>query len=88
MSQKSVQPLLIIEDSDEDFAALERMIGKAKIVHPIYRCEDGEEALEFLHHKGAYQDVTRYPRPSLIVLDLNLPGMDGREVLADLKQDF
>jgi len=88
MNQKSEQPLLIIEDSDEDFAALARIISKAKIANPIYRCEDGEEALEFLHHEGPYQDVTRSPRPYLIVLDLNLPGIDGREVLADLKQDF
>ncbi len=86
MKEKNQQPLLIIEDSDEDFEALERMIIKAQISNPIYRCEDGEEALDFLFHEGEYEDESLSPRPSLIVLDLNLPGTDGREVLAELKQ--
>ncbi|MDJ0574136.1 MAG: response regulator [Xenococcaceae cyanobacterium MO_234.B1] len=87
MKEKNQQPLLIIEDSDEDFEALERMIIKAQISNPIYRCEDGEEALDFLFHEGEYEDESLSPRPSLIVLDLNLPGTDGREVLAELKQN-
>ena len=87
MKKKNQQPLLIIEDSDEDFEALERMIIKAQISNPIYRCEDGEEALDFLFHEGEYEDESLSPRPSLIVLDLNLPGTDGREVLAELKQN-
>ena len=81
------QPLLVIEDSDEDFAALARMIAKAHIPNPVYRCEDGEEALDFLYRKGEYKDEFLAPRPSLIVLDLNLPGTDGREVLSVIKQD-
>lgn len=87
MNEPSQQSLLIIEDSDEDFAALARVITKTKIDHPIYRCEDGEEALDFLYREGEYSDESLAPRPSLIVLDLNLPGTDGREVLATLKQD-
>ena len=87
MKEKQQQPLLIIEDSDEDFTALTRMINKAKIPNPIYRCEDGEEALDFLYHEGEYENESLSPRPSLIVLDLNLPGTDGREVLAELKQN-
>ncbi len=87
MKVENHKPLLIIEDSDEDFTALTRMMNKAKIPNPIYRCEDGEEALDFLYHEGEYEDESLAPRPSLIVLDLNLPGTDGREVLAELKQD-
>ena len=87
MKEKQQQPLLIIEDSDEDFTALTRMINKAKIPNPIYRCEDGESALDFLRHEGEYKDELLSPRPSLIVLDLNLPGTDGREVLAEFKSD-
>ncbi len=87
MNKYNQQPLLIIEDSDEDFVALTRMINQAKISNPVYRCEDGEEALEFLYRQGKYEDETLSPRPCLIVLDLNLPGTDGREVLAQLKQN-
>ncbi|GAB4548910.1 MAG: response regulator [Pleurocapsa sp.] len=87
MLDNNQRPLLIIEDSDEDFAALTRMIAKSQIANPIYRCEDGEEALDFLYHEGEYQDIALSPSPSLIVLDLNLPGTDGREVLAILKKD-
>ena len=87
MSEQVTKSLLIIEDSDEDYAALERIIAKAKVSHPIYRCEDGEEALDFLYREGEYTDETLAPRPSLILLDLNLPGTDGREVLAEIKQD-
>lgn len=87
MPRPHEQSLLIIEDSDEDFAALTRTIDKAKIPNPIYRCEDGEEALDFLYNEGEYENKILFPRPSLIVLDLNLPGTDGREVLAELKQD-
>ena len=87
MKVENPKPLLIIEDSDEDFTALTRMMNKAQIPNPIYRCEDGEEALDFLYHEGEYEDESLAPRPSLIVLDLNLPGTDGREVLTELKQD-
>ncbi|MEL6578342.1 MAG: response regulator [Cyanobacteria bacterium J06621_12] len=83
----SNQPLLIIEDSDEDFTALARTISKTGIPNPLYRCEDGEEALDFLYREGEYADQALAPRPSLIILDLNLPGTDGREVLETLKGD-
>lgn len=87
MNSEKQHPLLVIEDSDEDFAALARMITKAQVANPVYRCEDGEEALDYLYHEGEYQDTSVSPRPSLIVLDLNLPGTDGKEVLARIKQD-
>ena len=87
MSQQETKPLLIIEDSDEDYATLVRTIAKAKVTNPVYRCEDGEEALDFLYRQGEYGDENFAPRPSLIILDLNLPGTDGREILAEIKQD-
>ncbi len=48
-------------------------------------CEDGDQALDYLFHRGAYNDRKEYPLPGVILLDLNLPGTDGREVLAELK---
>ncbi|QLE57071.1 response regulator [Nostoc sp. TCL26-01] len=81
------QPLLIIEDSDEDYEALRRIMHKEVVLNPIFRCHDGDDALDFLYHKGIYNNNQAVPRPAIILLDLNLPGTDGREILAQLKQD-
>ncbi|MEM7717003.1 MAG: response regulator [Cyanobacteria bacterium P01_A01_bin.68] len=85
--EKSYLPLLVVEDSDEDFEAFGRFIRKSQISNPIYRCIDGEDALDFLYRQGDYEDDKQAPRPSIILLDLNLPGTDGREVLEQIKQD-
>jgi CheY-like chemotaxis protein len=83
----ATKPLLVIEDSDEDFEALRRMMAKSKVTNPVYRCMDGDDALDFLFRTGEYRDRAKVPRPSIILLDLNLPGTDGREVLEQIKQD-
>ena len=80
-------PVLTVEDSDEDFEAFRRGWQKSGIKNPLYRCENGDEALYFLFNHGKYADKSLYPRPELILLDLNLPGTDGREVLAEIKND-
>lgn len=82
-----IPPLLVVEDSNEDFEALQRLLGRSSLTIPIQRCVNGDQALAFLYHTGFYEDRQRSPRPSLIVLDLNLPGTDGREVLRRIKQD-
>lgn len=87
MAGKLTQPLLVIEDSDEDFEAFGRMMRKSCVGNPIYRCIDGDDALDFLYHTGEYVDSARAPRPAIILLDLNLPGTDGREVLEQIKKD-
>lgn len=88
MSTKFYDPLLlVVEDSDEDFAVLQRLMKRMAVQNPIYRCADGDEVLEFLYQSGDYTDQDTVPRPSIILLDLNLPGTDGREVLEQLKQD-
>jgi CheY-like chemotaxis protein len=79
--------LLIIEDSDEDFEALCRMMKNTPTRCQIYRCHDGDEALDFLFHRGQYIDTATSPVPSLVLLDLNLPGLDGRDVLSQVKQN-
>ncbi|MBD2345303.1 response regulator [Anabaena subtropica] len=81
------QPLLIIEDSDEDFAAFQRVMQQEIVLNPVFRCIDGDDALDFLYHTGAYLNTAKAPCPSIILLDLNLPGTDGREFLAQIKQD-
>ena len=79
--------ILLIEDCDEDAVAFARSIARTGLKHTLHRCRDGDEALEFLFLRGRHADPGTAPRPSLILLDLNLPGTDGREVLARVKQD-
>jgi CheY-like chemotaxis protein len=79
-------PILVVEDSNEDFEALQRFLQRSPTAIPVERCINGEQALAFLQRTGSYVDRANTPRPSLIVLDLNLPGTDGREVLRRIKQ--
>lgn len=81
------QPLLVAEDSDEDFAVFQRFMKRLDVQNPIYRCSDGDEVLDFLYQEGDYQGKPEILRPSVILLDLNLPGLDGRELLKKIKQD-
>ena len=86
MSQKSNQPILIVEDSDDDYEATYRALKKSgNFNNPIVRCEDGEEALDYLTHQGQYADRQDKPVPALILLDLNLPGRNGKSVLTEIK---
>lgn len=81
------QPILLVEDSPEDFEATVRAFKRSGLKNPIYRCDDGDGALDFLHRRGRYADPEQAPRPGVILLDLNLPGTDGREVLSQIKKD-
>jgi len=76
------QPILLVEDSPEDFETTQRAFRRSGLKNPILRCADGDEALDFLFHRGSHADS---PRPGVILLDLNLPGTDGREVLSEIK---
>ncbi|MBW4691247.1 MAG: response regulator [Lyngbya sp. HA4199-MV5] len=79
--------ILVVEDSDHDFVALTRSLKQCAFTQPLYRVSNGEEALDYLHRRGDYGDPIAAPRPTLILVDLNLPGMDGREVIRQVKQD-
>jgi CheY-like chemotaxis protein len=76
-------PLLIVEDSDEDFYAMRRALGKT-LPCGIVHCRTGSEALDYLFRRGPHAQAVP---PSLMLLDLNLPGQDGRSVLAQVKRD-
>ena len=84
---RTKQPILVVEDSPEDFETTVRGLTKAGLANPIFHCEDGDDALEYLRRQGKYTSEEDAPRPGIILLDLNLPGTDGREVLAEIKQD-
>jgi len=85
--KKIYDPLLVVEDSNEDFRMLQRLMRRMSVQNPIYRCTNGDEALDFLYQEGNFNNPETAPRPSVILLDLNLPGIDGREILEKLKQD-
>ncbi len=76
--------ILLIEDNEGDIGLVEEVFQEAKIMNNLYVAEDGEEAMLFLHKEGKFSDV---PRPDIILLDLNLPRKDGREVLKEIKED-
>jgi CheY-like chemotaxis protein len=88
MTSISKDPLLVVEDSNEDFTMLQRLIRRMSVNNPIYRCTSGDDALDYLKLRGNYSgDLEKAPRPSVILLDLNLPGTDGRSTLSRLKED-
>ena len=76
--------ILLVEDSPSDAALTKEALIEAKVHNNLHHVEDGIEALAFLRREGKYANV---PRPGLILLDLNLPRKDGREVLAEIKAD-
>jgi len=95
MIKKLHEPLLVVEDSNEDFRMLQRLMQRMAVQNPIHRCTNGDEVLEFLYRQGndtynksdALGKSKAVLRPSVILLDLNLPGIDGRDILVRLKQD-
>lgn len=84
--EKSGQPILLVEDSPEDYETTMRAFRKANLSNPIFRCSNGDDALDYLYQRGIYSDPQLAPRPGLMLLDLNMPGTDGREVLDEIKK--
>jgi CheY-like chemotaxis protein len=75
--------ILLVEDNAGDVRLTEEALRESRIRHRLSVAHDGLEAMAFLLHEAAFADA---PRPDLILLDLNLPGKDGRKVLAEIKQ--
>ncbi len=76
--------ILLVEDSPGDVRLTEEILRDAKIANDLHVVTDGEDAMDFLRGSGAHADA---PRPDVMLLDLNLPRKDGREVLAEIKAD-
>ena len=87
MSEKNTVTLLIAEDDPEDRLLTEEALEDAGFIQLSYFVEDGEELLDFLKRRGVYQHLMGEKLPRLIMLDLNMPRLDGREALKEIKSD-
>lgn len=76
--------ILLVEDNPGDADLVIEILEESRIRNKVFIAEDGEEAMDFLYKREGFSDV---PRPDLILLDLNLPRKDGREILAEIKSD-
>ena len=76
--------ILLVEDNPGDVRLTKEALRGARVANDLHVVVDGEEAIEFLNQRGAHADA---PRPDIVLLDLNLPRLDGSEVLAQIKTD-
>jgi CheY-like chemotaxis protein len=76
--------ILLVEDNPGDVALTKKAFEKRNLLNNLHVAEDGVEAMQFLRQEGTYADK---PRPDIVLLDLNMPRKDGREVLREVKED-
>jgi CheY-like chemotaxis protein len=86
MSQKPIT-MLLAEDDYDDRYLISEALDESGVENQLYIVENGEDLLDYLKNRGKYADKKEFPRPGLILLDLNMPLMDGREALVKIKND-
>ena len=84
---KKPMTILLADDDEEDCLLTQDALTESHLANTLYTVHDGEELLDFLYQRGAYAAPGVAPRPGVILLDLNMPKMDGREALAQIKAD-
>ena len=86
---KSGEPvdILMADDDPDDRLMTEKALHDSRLTNGLFFVEDGEELMDYLHHRGKYADWKEYPLPGVILLDLNMPRKDGREALTEIKSD-
>lgn len=83
----NVFPILMAEDSEDDIVATKRAWKKNNISNPLYIVKDGEECLDYLFRRGKYEDPETSPSPGILLLDINMPKVDGHGVLQEVRNN-
>jgi CheY-like chemotaxis protein len=87
MKQKRQVSILIADDDVDDCQMIKDALKESQLLNELHFVHNGEELLNYLNHRGPYEDPIKNPLPGLILLDLNMPRKDGREALKEIKSD-
>jgi CheY-like chemotaxis protein len=87
MSQRTSVVILMADDDPDDRELTRDALVESRLANELHFVEDGVALLDYLHRRGAYSRPGSAPRPGVILLDLNMPRMDGREALREIKAD-
>lgn len=82
------QTILVVDDNEDDNESVRRAFTKLSMNKLLFFCKTGKEAMDFLQHGGSFTETDKAERPALILLDLNMPGIDGYRVLQLIKEDL
>ncbi|MDH5693909.1 MAG: response regulator [Gammaproteobacteria bacterium] len=86
-NSSTIVNILLAEDNPADQELTRRVFEDSKVANQLFVVSDGVEAMEFLHNIGKYSDSKQFSTPDVILLDINMPKKDGKEVLAEIKND-
>ena len=87
MANRQSIVILLVEDDEGHRVLIRESLRAGGIINDVVECGDGRQALDYLARRGEYQDPQKSPRPGLILLDMKIPGIDGKGVLKAIKQD-
>ena len=84
-NNKHLVSIVVADDDSDDREMIREAMRENKVLNEVIFVEDGEQLLNYLHREGKYVDKEKFPRPGIILLDLNMPKKDGREALREIK---